>query len=382
MGWDRRTYDRSFLVAAGAMVLAGACFFGWRALVTAGTAAGATVGLYLIIDVALRVTHRQRKHDLMGQDMAAARAVWLGLLAGACLPPLVAWPMALAAGVVTGAAAHVTGRSHRVRVHPVAVALVLVWLVPVAIEGPRPAAYRRAVVPAGAVLLPEHVFTGDLKNVGPELDLDPWLRTLGVRPAARRIDPTLLVLSDQRTWLRDASLLPRLLRSGDVPPLGDLLLGAVPGPLGASSPLLMIVLLWWLIARGAASWQAPLAAFAVAVGVYALLPLEHAGGWTVAGARLWAMPPATSAVLLGYAVLASPLPLLACVLAPATEPISGGGRWVYGALLGAGVMGAWWWGATPEAAYAAVVAVGLLSRPLDAVHRGPGTGLVEVASET
>ena len=354
------------------MTLAGACFFGWRALVTSGTTVGATLTMYLAIEGALRVTRRKVRGPRAEHDLAWRRPLWLGLLAGACLPALVAWPLALAAGAVTGATAHAVGRGRRVRAHPVAVALVLVWLVPVALEGPEPAAYRRAVAAAGAVLLPEHVFLGDLTQADEMLDRDPWLWTLGTRPAARRIDPTMLVLGEQRAWLREASLLPRLLRSGDVPPLSDLLLGAVPGPLGASSPLLMVVLLWWLMARGAASWRAPLAAGAAAVATYLLLPLEHGEGWTLAGARLGAMAPATAAVLLAYALLASPLPLLACVLAPATQPLSAGGRWVYGGLLGGGVMAAWWWAATPEAAFAVLLVVSLLSRPLDALHRGPG----------
>ena len=50
------------------------------------------------------------------------------------------------------------------------------------------------------------------------------------------------------------------------------------------------------------------------------------------------MGPAAAITFMGYITLATPLPLIALILAPAVDPMSRAGRILYGILIGSGVM--------------------------------------------
>ncbi|MFP4145235.1 MAG: RnfABCDGE type electron transport complex subunit D [Phycisphaeraceae bacterium] len=355
IGWgvSARLIDLQWLLATLAMASWGLVFFGWRMLLLVAAGMTATLASFLLTRLLLRLARPGRASTPL------LPALWLALLMTMCLPvtPQL-WPAALAGGLL-GVAANLVGARHRVRVHPVAVALSLL-VVTAAMSGEPPSWWR-----GQAVLLPNRLVAGDLFHATtPDRPAD-WVPTVTGPDAVAPPAPGELLKREQERIAAHPRLLENLLLSGELPPMGRFLLGAVPGPAGASSPLLLIALGLGLIWRGLASWRSAAAGLIAAILVYLLLPLQTASGWTMLAAQLGELGPLRSFVYLGYVLLGSPLLLALLILAPLSEPISRAGRFAWGALVGAGVMlafrllpGAGW-------AFPVLVAAGLLVPWLD-----------------
>ena len=100
-----------------------------------------------------------------------------------------------------------------------------------------------------------------------------------------------------------------------------------------------------------------------------VLPVPYDGGWCFVIQRLIALGPIVGILYPAYMTFASPATLITMILAPLGAPMSTPGRIVFGCVIGSGMMLAQWSLATPAAPFLALLAAGLISRPLDHLHR-------------
>jgi hypothetical protein len=187
----------------------------------------------------------------------------------------------------------------------------------------------------------------------------------------RRSDPGRLIAREQRRMLVDGDLLPSMLADGRLPAMQEMVIGAVPGPIGGTSPAVLIFVGLYLMYRQMASWRGALAALVGALAAWLILPLWIDKTLTIPLLCLVDLGILGSITLMGYVVLSQPLPLIVLVLAPSVQPLARRGRIAFGLLLGAAVVTAIWFIGRPEAGYLGLVAVGLFSRSLDRLHRSP-----------
>lgn len=357
-----------WLVVTLVMLAGGTVFFGWRGMIGTCITALATLVSYMVLSVLVRFLYPQHRME------PSLYALWMGLLAGLCLPVVEGWQFYLTIGIGVGAAAHVVGRVHRVRVHPVALGIVVLLLLPSVMFYTQPS---RLGMPYGAsdtedsVLRPNHLVLGDVLYTTSHVSTQAWNESAGISDAVRRHNPGILLAQEQHRILRHPSLLTNLLSSGELVRLEELLAGAVPGPIGATSPVLLIAAGVYLAFVRLLSPRMVFAALITATLTYMLIPVRMGEHWVLTLNLLAKMSPAQAITLMAYVLLGSALPLVVLILAPAVAPMSRHGRAVYGGLLGVGVMLCYVTLMVPMAAFLPVLAVGLLSRPLDALQRSP-----------
>jgi electron transport complex protein RnfD len=123
------------------------------------------------------------------------------------------------------------------------------------------------------------------------------------------------------SWVNDHLLAP--LGVALAPGSFDVLVGHVPGLIGAVSPPLLLAGAWFLLRRRIVSWQVPVAY----VSVFAILALVFGGlsaglGWLAGGPVFNIL---SGSLLLGAFYMASD---------PVTSPLSREGKWMYGTCLG------------------------------------------------
>jgi Na+-translocating ferredoxin:NAD+ oxidoreductase RnfD subunit len=363
--------DGLWLMVAVVMLMMGVIFFGWRGLLGVANASLVTLLTYSLIVWVCRWAGWRIVAD------SNTHALVMGLLLGLCLPVTWGSVVPVVAGLMMGVVLHIVGRSHRVRAHPVAVVIILLWglgllaggaqsgsaLFGMGVAQPRDAPH--AVLRAGWVVV------GDVLDVGAGVDHLPWVaqRESATGDAMARVEPYSAMISHQHRVIQDGSILASTLGNGGLPPMGDLVLGAVPGAIGASGRLMLIVLGLYAIYRRVARWPVAVSALGAAVWVLLLMPVGYHDQTTVVLARLIHLGPSVAVSYLGYMVLASPLALIAMILAPQTAPTSSRGRVVYGAMIGAVMILLQWFAATPMAGMLSLLLASCLSRPLDAMHR-------------
>jgi Na+-translocating ferredoxin:NAD+ oxidoreductase RnfD subunit len=364
----RMAVDRHWLIVACVMLGSSVTFFGWRALLHVLVAVMASTAMHLL----LLIVARPRRPQI--EDMGLM-SIWLGMMVGLSLPLTQDHTLPLLGGIAAGALMHVMGRSHRLRVHPLAVVMVLLWLLPpLMFWGEQAWVSRSALEPIDAVLRPSHVVRGDVfKLIGTE-NLEPWWRTSAAQlpDGMRRVSFADSLWKYRHELLTQRSWLVSMLSSGEMPRFEEMLLGAVPGPVGATSPALLLLLGIWLMYRRLAWWPMPLWALLGALMTLAWMPVP--GVEAVPGAvsrHLVALGPAAGVTLAAYLLLASPLPLIVMIHAPLTMPLTPRGRAVYALILGSLAMATQWLLAIPEATYLALIVAGLLSRLLDNLHTSP-----------
>ncbi len=363
----RDQIDLLWLLAALLMLASGLVFFGWRALLGVCTTSLATLLTYGVGSAVFK----QIKPNVMLDSHL--HALVLGLFMGLTLPAQCSGQTAFVAGLLAGLAAHVVGRSHRVRCHPVAVVILAggLWGTYGHVHGPfqEIARYQSA----GAVLRPERVVVGDLCQITEGLDHRPWLtaRAPAAGDALARVEPITLLTTYRRDMLRDRSMLAGVLGTGRVVPLTDLVLGAVPGPAGGTSRVLLIAIGLYLMYRRLAWWPMALAALVACLTTLLVMPVTHENQGTLVALRLAGMGKTATITYLAYEILASPLALVLMILAPQTAPVSASGKLIYGTIIGCGMILAQWFLAPPFAPFVGLFVAGLLSRPLDALHQGP-----------
>lgn len=360
---SRVRLDARWLTVVATMTIAAWVFFGWRALLSVIlTTVGATV-MFLIIARIVRLIRRRYQPDPL------LHVVTVAMLTGLCLPVFVDQLIPFLAGMSVGALSHVFGRSHRVRLHVVALVVLAVWFIPAMVRGNGPSeATRTHFHWYTNVLNPSHVMTGDLAADHPPVSRQLWWEQITPstgEAAIRMADVDALILRERSRMIEHEWVMVNMLSSGELPRLEDLLLGAVPGPVGATSRALMLLLMLYLIYRRLSRWSVPVYAFVSAAMTLMLMVALFADHDMLVITRLVQIRPAVAVTYVTYMLLGTPLLLIFGILAPMTMPITRWGRAVYGIMLGTFAMAFMWVTGVPAAAYFALVIVSLLSRPLD-----------------
>ena len=352
-----RTYERQWLIVTSAMVAAAAVFFGWRALFMVAATAVLTVAAFGVTHLALRAIRDTPPRSSL------TYAVGVGLMMGLTLPLMPQIWHSVVAGILAGVLCHFIGPAQRVRIHPVAV-IHLVLLLASPFTGVRG---------TEGVLAQSHILRGDVFHLAEPIGGPTWTRMHAPEgaEALRREPVSRLMLQEQHRILEHSSRIVMLLREGELPRLTDVLLGAVPGPVGATSAALIILAGVYLMYRRIGRWPFALAAILVAAVTLALLPVQRPEGWTISLIAFTDVGWRVAVAYLSYQLLATPLLLIVLVLAPLTLPRSPGGRLIYGFLIGGGVVIFRWIAPYEGIAYLALVAASILCPVLDRVHHSP-----------
>lgn len=371
----RTQIDIHWLAVALIMVGSGMIFFGWRALVEVCVVALVSFMTFLLITMVLHLLWAKHTSD------SILHAIVLSLLLGVILPPMTDLTVGILSAVMLGAVIPFVGRARRIRLHPVALALVFAWLLPAFVADHDLRSLEGA--PQGsveAVLRPDRIFIGDLRKQAEVNNMaEPWwnITDADLPDAVTRNDPGVQMLKERRRMLQVDTLMVNMLQVGELCRLEEVILGSVPGSIGGSSRMLIVLLGVYLMYRRMGTWQIPLIALLSAIAALLLMPLTTGGPGaervTIVAERLFALPPRVAITYVSYFILASPLPLIMFLLAPMAAPMCGTGRALYGLMIGAFTIALLWALASPQAAYLSLVVASLLSRPLDVIKYSPFT---------
>jgi Na+-transporting NADH:ubiquinone oxidoreductase subunit B len=156
-----------------------------------------------------------------------------------------------------------------------------------------------------------------------------------------------------------------------LPRVEELLLGCVPGPIGATSKAVIILLGLILMYRRISWWTMGLGGVLAAMVMVACLPVRVHDHWTLLAVQIRQMGLSLGFVYVGYFILAGPLLWILLILAPSTAPMSSRGRVYYGIIIGAGVILAIWLAGSWSGGYIALLVASIFTRPLDALQRSP-----------
>ena len=257
-------------------LFAGTVFFGWRAVaVVAVVLSSVFVGTVI-----------WRRIGTRGHPLRPAQLLRLGLLLALLLPARLAanpqahrlaadWPLLPAAGLMLVILCWLAGPGGGGRLHPVLVVyLTLAALYPAALQ-------------STTVLQRNRVMVGDVLRrdgpVDPHANPDAWRRRPLAPPPADALScppagEALLAFTRGRAGA-DVGSVDALLRDR-LPPLEDMALGAVPGPIGTTSGIAVIIGGLSLLYRGLIDFRVPLLIIGCAWGgLLALpIPLPTAGG--------------------------------------------------------------------------------------------------------
>ena len=358
----RMRMDYTLCFAALAAATPATIFFGWRTLVGVVLASLASITTHIVATWIIRSVKPAYQPD------SSIHAVTLGALAGLSLPAGINVVPLISLGTLVGLLNHLIGRTRRVRVHPVAVAL----LVAAAVNYTHSDRFNLPNHP-NAVLTPDRIVVGDTRNAT-QLDLStPWWRCRvgSGHDAVLRPSPHDVLIDEQHAALHDRWRLAQLLSSGRLRPMTEVILGVAPGPVGATSPALVIMIGLYMMHRRISTSTIALGGTTAATLTLLAMPITHQGEWMVVAQRLLDAGPLITATYLGYMLLATPLTWVVMVLAPQTAPMSVTGRFVYGAGIAAGAITTQWITASPMAAYLSLTVAGLLTPWLDKLRRCP-----------
>jgi Na+-translocating ferredoxin:NAD+ oxidoreductase RnfD subunit len=274
--------------------------------------------------------------------------LWLALLLALMLPATLAsrivlepnayWPILPLAGLLLVMFGWVLGGLGAGRIHPV----VVTYLVLVVLYG------GNGMLTPRNVLQRNSVGRGDLMDAGraapAPVAQDAWVkRPLAPNHAAVAVVPASQFLSEytngqvspDRVWLS----LEGLVRDR-LPPVEDLIIGATPGPIGASSAIAVIVGGLLLLYRGLIDFRVPLLIAVSAMVALLVLPVpvvitDHPEWrWLVGHVRGvgWSL----GFTFVNYELVASPLLFMAFFLAtsPSIRPLTRRGRAIYAVMIG------------------------------------------------
>ncbi|MBI1335816.1 MAG: hypothetical protein GC164_02510 [Phycisphaera sp.] len=363
----RTELDLHWMLTALAMLVAALVFFGWRAMGAVCVTAVLSVGVFVLGRLAVTLLRPGGPRD------TSLHALVMGMFTGLSLPMLESLTPAVLAGVFTGLLLVVGGRSHRLRVHACAAVIAGLWVLPVVlVPWDTSALHRPGFATVEAVLKPNHAVIGDVLDHSPRNSEKSWFNSaIGPTAAVSRPDAGALFLHDAQAMLLNRQLLLDRLSDGELPRLTQLLIGATPGPIGATSPLLLIFLGLCAVYRRQSWWGLTLWALVASLATLMVMPMPGYSGWTVVAPKLWALGPAAAITYLAYFILTTPWLLIVMILSPMTAPMSAWGRRVYALLIGCAFTLTVWFTLSPSASMAGLVIAGVLSRPLDRLHRSP-----------
>jgi len=363
---------RAWLIAACFVGAWGVFFFGRAALVILAVSVLSAVGSAIVCGRLLR-------RDIGGGSVYAAV---VGLLVGLTLPATApVYVAAIGSIVAIAIGTALFGGVGHYRWNPVLVGRVVVqFLFASAIVGHGP-------MMQGAVLSPGRLLVGRLSAGQPmESGAYPGWSEVAL-PVGRdaviieRPVSALRRFGDGRIKPEDGLVLTPLLRDA-LPPWRDSLLGAVPGGIGETPVLALIIAGLFLIYRGYLRWQLPAAMLAAAALAAAVLPVESGAA---EGGYYWLPALAVengSAVGLAYVLhhlTAGELLLAAFLLAgeSVTSPLRARGQAVFGAAIGAMTIFMRLYGLVACEAYWAILILNTFVPLIDRSMRRPIVGLAQ-----
>lgn len=379
-GYSLAWIDTQWLIVAGVMLVSALVFFGWRAAVAALVTSGAAVATNFVLALFI-----SRYRPAWNSD-PVLHVLGQAFLLSMCLPVTNETSPASLAGAMLGVLMTVMGRSRWLRVSPVALVIVLLWLMPAGRNMSLQAARQPYFRPIEAVLVPWRAFVGDIRDTAERSPAGAWYEwrrtpsslsgesgSASTQPftheAAPRHSPGTQFLDDRLRLLAAPSMFGNMIRSGELPRIEEVIIGSVPGGAGATSRALLAMIGVYLIVRRLASWKVMSAAFVASMFTLLVMPIESLSFTQTVGVTLWRHGAALAFPYLCYMLLASPLPLIVFVLGASGMPLTRRGRIVYGAILGASSMAAMWFLGMITAAFLGLLLAGAMSRLLDRIHR-------------
>lgn len=255
---------RAWMFAATVVAVWGIAFFGTAAL----TVMAAAVSAAIVTDLAIAFA---RGRPVVG---GLTHAGLIGLLLALTLPATAAWYIAAMGSMIAIVVGKVLfgGLGHYLW-HPTLVGRVAVQMLFVnslAITG------QHVTAP---VLARGHLFTGDLGSARriEMSEYQGWTQESKNAPgSALLLEPPVSALrrfADGKIKPDDEMIFEPLLRDA-LPPWHDTVLGTVPGAIGETCTLALIVAGLYLIYRGYLRWQVPVAMLAAAGIAAAILPVK------------------------------------------------------------------------------------------------------------
>jgi Na+-translocating ferredoxin:NAD+ oxidoreductase RnfD subunit len=355
-GFSVARYHSTAVFGAVFPLGAGLLFFGWRA------------GLALLVVLASTAVAGWiwRRIGKRGHPLRPAQLLWLALVLGLMLPAELAtrenWPLLPSAALLLVIFSWTVGSFCPGRLHPTVAVFLLLALM-----------YRSQLM-GHAVLQSNHVLTGDLALAAPTDDARSLQLVWRRRPhasgvvAIRTVPPALAMIDFTTNHHGDDSL-EDLLRER-LAPLEDLVLGASPGPIGATSVIAIVVGGLFLLYRGLIDFRIPLLITLTAWIMLLILPLPG-----ISAERTWSWMPGNvhgvgwdvGVTFANYQVLGSPLLFTAFFLAgsPTVRPLARRGRTVYAILIGLMSAAFQLYVSVALGSYLALLIAGLLTPALD-----------------
>ena len=367
-GFTVAHYHSTYVFGLLFPLAAGCLFFGWRA---AGAIGVVVVSVFAGTLVWRRIGTR-------GHPLRPAQLLRLGFLLALLLPAKLAanppahalgadWPLLPAAGLMLVVLCWMVGPGGGGRLHPVLVVYLALA-----------AAYPAALAPS-TVLQRDRLLVGDVLRkdgpVDPRANPDAWRhRQLAPAPADALACPSVsdaLLSFTRGHGPADVGSVDALLRTR-LPPLEDVVLGAVPGPIGTTSGVAVVIGGLFLLYRGLIDFRVPLLIVAAAWAALLVLPipLPTAGGghrWHWLAAAAPGVGWATGVTFVNYEVLASPLLFTAFFLAgsPSIRPLGRPARSVYAVIVGLLAAPLQLYLSVSLGSYLAVLIAGLFASDLD-----------------
>jgi Na+-translocating ferredoxin:NAD+ oxidoreductase RnfD subunit len=375
----RRQVDIAGLMVAVTMLASSLVFFGFVALSQILLCVVAAMSAYLPAMLLMWIFHKRPQVDSVMH--AITMAIMLGMLM-----PINSFPWQhMLGGTFLGIFMPFVGRAHRIRMHPAVLAIIVTWALPLMISNVHEqyTTHMLHTDADAAVLRPDRVVWGDVRKSRELRSYQPWWLTGEnslIEPhedsiqadAIARPNPHQTFIRDQKRLLRFPRNLANMMASGELPRIEELLLGCVPGMIGATSQGLMILLGLYLMYKRLSWWSIPVIVLLSACLTLMAMPITIIHGETTVFWVLRYAPPAFGITYLGYFFLTSPMLLIAFILAPATCPLTSLGRLVYCILIGMLAVLIQWFVQIPELMLLSVLIAGVVSRMLDNLHFRPG----------
>jgi electron transport complex protein RnfD len=331
-------YYQMYFQGALLPITAGLAIYGWRAAVLILTVVGSAA---IATAVWLHIGPR-------GRQLRYSHSLWLATLLAMMLPAHLAtlqterygeatWPLLAAAGVMVVILLWLLGGLGASRIHPAAIAYLLL------------AAMFGFMLEPHWVLDRGHLVTGDLlqgkAGISPVTHDQPWIARHGSKvsdseysdaPAGALVYYTTGAERPFRGWIQ----MQGLIRDA-MPPLENLIIGGAPGPIGTASAVAVIIGGLFLLYRAVIDYRVPLIIVVAAFITLMIAPVpvqitDHPE-WRWLAFRDAQVGWATAITLANYELFAGPLLFVAFFFAtsPVVRPMSRRARFVYAVVLGA-----------------------------------------------
>jgi len=347
-GFNVARYHTTHVFGALFPLLAGVLVFGWRAVICVVMVVGSTLLAGLV----------WRRVGARGHPLRPAQLLWLGLVIAMIRP---------AAGLLIVILCWALGGIGSGRFHPA----VVVYLSLAVMYGPQ--------LKSEYLLQRNRLLVGDLLNAPRQVEAKavqfawrsrrilPGQDALHCEPASESlIDFTRRQLAPDGSRVTAEAVLRDYL-----PPMEDCVLGAVPGGIGTTSAVAVIIGGLFLLYRGLIDYRIPLMITAAAWIALLVLPIPVGGtdppAWHWFPGHARGIGWSVGLTLANYQVLASPLLFTAFFLAgsPTIRPLSRKGRAIYAMLTGVMAAGFQLYLSVSLGSYLALLLAGLITPMLD-----------------